>query len=79
MEDNSRKFGLHNIEQFGENSKTPVSTGIPLLFSLGYKKSVEFVLSRLHSTSLDLDCTNPTDIICKSGKERSSVIHKADI
>ena len=63
MEDNSRKFGLHNIEQFGENSKTPVSTGIPLLFLLGYKKSVEFVQSRLRSTSLDLDGINSADII----------------
>ena len=61
------------------SKKMLVSAGILSLFTLDYKKSVEFVLSRLRSTSLDLDCTNPTDIICKSGKERSSVIHKAYI
>ena len=61
------------------SKKMLVSAGILSLFTLDYKKSVEFVQSRLRSTSLDLGGTNPTDIICKSEKERSSVIHKAYI
>ena len=61
------------------SKKTLVPAGIPLLSPLVHKKSVGFVQSRLHSTSLDLDGTDPTDIICKSEKERFSVIHKAYI